>query len=248
MRVIQCVCGERLESDSDDVFGALRAHIDAVHADWKIEDDELHEALDAWSGNEPWDGESRPVPGSVEIKPLGVDTLDDFLAFFDRRAFMDNPFWFGCYCIEPHVGNADQTPAENREDKIGLVRAGTARGFLAFLDGEPVGWCNAAPRALLPGVLDHILEGTDPDRAEPVGSIACFTIAAPWRGAGVGRNLLEAACDGLRADGLPVAEAYPRRGELSQARSYRGPIGMFEAAGFERHAETEKHVIVRKQL
>jgi len=206
VRVIQCVCGERLESDSDDVFGALRAHIDAVHADWKIEDDELHEALDAWSGNEPWDGESRPVPGSVEIKPLGVDTLDDFLAFFDRRAFMDNPFWFGCYCIEPHVGNADQTPAENREDKIGLVRAGTARGFLAF------------------------------------------TIAAPWRGAGVGRNLLEAACDGLRADGLPVAEAYPRRGELSQARSYRGPIGMFEAAGFERHAETEKHVIVRKQL
>jgi GNAT superfamily N-acetyltransferase len=248
MRVILCVCGERLDSSDDELFGVIRAHVDVVHPDWNIPDDRLRTALEDWSGNEPWDGARREVSGSVEVKPLSIDTLDDFLAFFDRRAFMENPFWFGCYCIEPHQGDSDRTPSENREDKIGLVKEGAARGFLAYVDGEPVGWCNAAARSTLPGVLEGILEGTDADADEPVGSIACFTIAAPWRGSGVGRTLLGAACDALKAQGLPVAEAYPRKGDLSEARSYRGPLQMYESAGFERHGETEGHLIVRKRL
>ena len=247
MRVIQCTCGERFEVTDDDVFGVLRPHFDATHADWGVSDDELRKQLDAWSGNEPWDG-GRAAVGSVEVKPLGVDTLDDYLAFFDRRAFMDNPIYFGCYCMEPHVGDQDRTPAENRGDKVRLIEAGTARGLLAYVNGEPVGWCNAAPRSLLPGVLDHLLEGTNPDPDEPVGSIACFTIAAPWRGFGIGGTLLDAACEGFRAQGFAVAEAYPRKGDLSEARAYHGPLSMYEGAGFERHGETEKHLIVRKQL
>ena len=249
MRVIQCICGEHLESTDDDVFGVLRAHIDSTHPDFDITSENLRETLDAWSGNEPWDGERRPVAGPIEVKPLSIDTLEDFLAYFDRRAFMDNPFWAGCYCAEPHHSEVNQqSPAENREQKIELIRAGVANGVLAYVDGAPVGWCNAAPRATLPQVLDRILAGTDPDPREHVGAIACFMIAAPWRGSGVGRTLLETACDGFKAQGFAVAEAYPRKGDLSEARSYHGPLPMYEAAGFERYAETDQHVIVRKQL
>src|SRR5205807_9538343 len=130
--------------------------------DLPLTDDDLRLVLEHWSSGDRWDGARRDVTGPIEVKPLGVDTLDDFLAFFDRRAFMDNPFWFGCYCMDPHqVDPTERTPAEKREDKIGLVKSGAARGFLAYVGGEPVGWCNAAPRPMLPGVLRGILEGVD---------------------------------------------------------------------------------------
>jgi len=251
MAVILCICGERLESaDDSELFEMLRSHTREQHADFPITDEDIRRNFDQWSGNERWDGTRREVTGSVEVRPLGIDTLDDFLAFFDRRAFMENPFWFGCYCMEPHHGEpTDLEPPENREHKIELVKEGVAKGYLAYVDGEAVGWCNAAPRRMLDGVMRRVLAGTDPDPDEPVGSIACFTIAAPWRGSGVGRTLLAAASDGLRDQGLEWVEAYPRKGDdLSQARSYRGPLGMYESAGFERHGETEDHLIVRKKL
>ena len=250
MRVILCICGERLEgSDDAELFEVFAEHTRTAHADLGLNDEIIRTAYDQWVGNEPWDGERRTVAGTVEVKPLGVETLDDFLAFFDRRAFMDNPVWFGCYCMEPHgVDPDEQGPEENRADKIGRVKDGTARGFLAYVEGEPVGWCNAAPRSLMPGVVDKVLEGTNPDPDEQVGAIACFTIAVPYRGSGVGTALLQAACDGLREQGFGAVEAYPRKGELSEARSYRGPLSMYGSAGFTKHGETETHLIVRKSL
>ena len=250
MAVLFCICGERIEGANDDaLLERFGAHVRETHPEFQVTDEIVQKVFGRWAGNERWDGERREVAGPVEVKPLGVETLDDFLAFFDRRAFMENPFWFGCYCMEPHQVDPDERePSENREDKIGRVKDGTARGFLAYVGGEPVGWCNAAPRSLLPGVLEKVLEGTHPDPDEQVGAIACFTIAAPYRGSGVGRTLLQAACDGLREQGFGAVEAYPRKGELSEARSYRGPLSMYEAAGFEKHGETETHLIVRKRL
>ena len=138
MTVLLCICGERLEGSDDDLFGLLRRHSDEKHADFQLTDETLRKILDGWSQGERWDGRRRDVTGSVEVKPLVTETLDDFLAFFDRRAFMDNPFWFGCYCLEPHDIDPDlRTPKENRETKIGFVQQGSARGFLAYVNGEP---------------------------------------------------------------------------------------------------------------
>jgi GNAT superfamily N-acetyltransferase len=97
-------------------------------------------------------------------------------------------------------------------------------------------------------VMRRVLAGTDPDPDEPVGAIACFTIAAPWRRSGVASTLLEAACEGFRQQGLAFAEAYPHKGADSHATSYRGPMEMYLSAGFERHGETERNVILRKRL
>lgn len=36
------------------------------------------------------------VEAPVEIWPLAPSRLSDFLAFFDRDAFADNPHWAGC--------------------------------------------------------------------------------------------------------------------------------------------------------
>jgi ribosomal protein S18 acetylase RimI-like enzyme len=249
-RVIHCICGERLQSGDDaGLFEVFRAHVHTAHPEFPVTHDDIRRTFDTWAGNERWDGERREVTEPIEVRALGVDTLDDFLAYFDRRAFMDNPFWFGCYCLEGHdIDPGLQPPSQNRETKMGFVRDGSARGFLAFVGGEPVGWCNAAPRSLLPGILHGLLQGTDQDPNERIGAIACFNVAAPYRGSGVGRTLLDAACEGLRAQGFDLMESYPRKGQPSEARSYRGPLSMYESAGFERHGETQHYLVMRKRL
>lgn len=44
----------------------------------------------------------HPMPMSdVQCFELSRSRLDDYLAFFDGRAFTDNPRWSGCYCYFP---------------------------------------------------------------------------------------------------------------------------------------------------
>jgi GNAT superfamily N-acetyltransferase len=75
----------------------------------------------------------------------------------------------------------------------------------------------------------------------PVWSIVCFKVRVGHRRKGVARALLDAAIDYAAEHGAPAIEAYPIDSEgkrLDVAFSYVGFTGMFEAAGFERVAET----------
>lgn len=63
-----------------------------------------------------------------------------------------------------------------------------------------------------------------------------------------GAELRAADCRGLRARGLSVAEAYPRRDPASDARAYHGPLEMYLRAGFTPYREAGGWVIVRKDL
>jgi GNAT superfamily N-acetyltransferase len=180
------------------------------------------------------------------VRPLAPEILADYLTFFDRDAFTDNPHWASCYCYFNHfphpLGNWEQrTAAENRQGASELIRAGRMRGYLAYLDGQVVAWCNAAPRAWMTTLDD------DPQAAE-IGAIVCFIVAKAYRGKGIARRLLEAACDGFRSQGMRIAEAYPRRQAHGEASNYHGPLGMYLAAGFEPYHEEEGIVTVRKRL
>jgi GNAT superfamily N-acetyltransferase len=196
----------------------------------------------------PWDGRRRPLPGALEIRALEPARGRDFFGFFDREAFPDNPMWASCYCLF-HEFKGDlrdwgkRTDAENRAEKAELVRSGRARGCLAYAGGRVVGWCHAAPRAELPGLRRE----PSVDEAR-VGSIVCFVVAPPYRGSGVARQLLDAACDGFRREGFAFAEGYPRRGADSAAHAYHGPLEMYLAAGFAIAREADRVVVVRRAL
>lgn len=81
-----------------------------------------------------------------------------------------------------------------------------------------------------------------------MGSIACFVIAAPYRGHGLARRLLDAACERLAARGLEWVEAYPSKAGKSPQGNYRGPLQMYLDAGFEPWRESERYTTVRKRL
>jgi len=189
--------------------------------------------------------------GALTIREVTRERLDDFLRFFDRDAFADNPAWSDCYCMAPYFAGTGeewglQTGEQNRAAINELIRSGQAQGLLAYADGKPVGWCNAAPRKLLRG-LDRDLPMED-GHDERVGSIACFVIAAPYRRHGVARALLEAACDRFRRMGLSFAEAYPRRAADTDAHNFVGPLQMYLAAGFQPYREVGRSVVVRRDL
>lgn len=184
------------------------------------------------------------------IRELTPEILSDFLSFFDHDAFADNPAWFGCYCMFDHfMGTSEEfekrSATENREAISTLIKRGEAHGLLAYLGGRPVGWCHAAPRTALPCLKLFRGEVEDPER---VGSIACFVIAKPYRGRGIGRLLLKAACEMFTRQGLAFAEAYPSKQAQTDADNFRGALKMYLDAGFSVFRELERRVIVRKPL
>ena len=186
---------------------------------------------------------------SVSVRPLSKNNLSDFLEFFDGDAFSDNPSWSFCYCqcfYEDHneIVWKDQTPERNRRMACDRVNRSIMQGYLGYVDGRPVGWCGAAPRRLY-----HALDDEPTPDAEKVGAIVCFLVAPSFRGKGIARALLDAACEGLAAQGLEIAEANPRPSAKSDAENHFGPLSLYLSAGFSVHREdTDGSVYVRRSL
>jgi GNAT superfamily N-acetyltransferase len=186
---------------------------------------------------------------AVTIKPLSPSLQQDFLRFFEGTAFSDNPKWSSCYCqcfYEDHsvIKWSERSAPQNRALACERIQSQSMQGYLAYIEGTPVGWCNAAPRGLL-----HALDGEPIVDAQDVGTILCFLVEPSHRGRGIARQLLEAACDGLRKQGLQFAEANPRTASTSAAENHFGPLTMYLSAGFTIEREDDDgSVWVRRRL
>lgn len=186
---------------------------------------------------------------NVTIKALAPELQPDFLRFFEGSAFSDNPKWSSCYCqcfYEDHtvVKWSERTSPQNRAIACERIQTRSMQGYLAYAGELPIGWCNAAPRRLL-----RALDNDPTPDAEHVGTIICFLVEPSHRGQGVARLLLEAACDGLRTQGMRIAEANPRTGTTSAAENHFGPLGLYLSAGFTLHREDDDgSVYVRRPL
>lgn len=192
----------------------------------------------------------RSSIGEVEVHDVTPDRVVDYQAFFDHDAFRDFPQWQACYCMSPYLADGGEdlepTAAENRRDMSEMLTRRKATALLAYVDGKPVGWCNYGDTTSFAGVLERFgLKAADYDG---VGSIACFVIAAPYRGHGVATKLLSAAIDRMLDRGVKVVEAYPAKDVDAAQSNFRGPLSMYLKAGFERHRDTGQHQIVRKTL
>ena len=187
---------------------------------------------------------------ALQIRPLSPRLRDAFFDFFDHTAFADNPRWQGCYCAFPHHDHGAGTwqgplAPQNRALADTLVCAGRMQGHMAFDGDQVAGWCQAAPRA---GFLALKDEPDPDDTAHQTGSIVCFVVAKPYRGQGVAKALLAAACDGFRAQGLAFAEAYPRKDAATEAANHFGPLAMYLGLGFTPHHEDADSITVRLAL
>lgn len=169
-----------------------------------------------------------------DIRPLEPAMLPDFLAFFEGDAFADNPDWGFCFCQFLHVDHgvvqwSQRTAEQNRSAARDRICARRMQGYLAYVDGKPIAWCNATPRTLMEAFADE----SGPDDAV-TGQLGCFVVAKPYRRSGIASALLQAALHGFRQQGLRVAKAMPYENAQTDAQHHFGPLRMFVAAGFER--------------
>ena len=105
-------------------------------------------------------------------------------------------------------------------------------GVLAYIDGEPAGWCAVAPRS------EHVRLARARTLAAvddaPVWSITCFVIAKRFRRQGLMRALVDGAVAFARAQGATCVEAYPvdPQRKMGSGELYTGLSSVFAAAGF----------------
>ena len=129
---------------------------------------------------------------------LSVDTLHDFLNYFDHQAFEPGHKWSGCYCQfylqNPSEGEAQTADsAGNRQSACDRVAAGEMQGYLAYEGTTVVGWCAAGASALFQGV---------PGAEEKLARMLCFVIHPAHRGKGVAKALMRHAIADFEARGF----------------------------------------------
>ena len=163
----------------------------------------------------------------------------------DVRAVLDGSGEQGCWCQAWR--GLDAKAISGGKPRTQLLReqmrgGPPAPGFLAYLDGVPVGWVGVAVRTETPRLVNSRTIPALDDL--PVWSIGCFRIRAGYRRRGIARALLDGVVDAARRAGAPGVEAYPIDPEGRRVEVGAGFVGiasMFDAAGFRRALVTNGH-------
>lgn len=169
--------------------------------------------------------------GRVSIHPLTPARWNDLVRLFGPRGGAD-----GCWCMWPRLVGSEyrrRRGAPNRRAFRRLVESGPPPGVLAYVEGEPAGWCAIAPRqGLLRLERSRVMAPLD-DKA--VWSVTCFFIGREHRGRGLAVRLLRAAMKLAATHGARLVEGYPTepRGKRPPALFlWTGLSPTFTRAGF----------------
>jgi GNAT superfamily N-acetyltransferase len=194
--------------------------------------------------------ERLPEIGDIIVHPVTEDRIDDWLVFFDRDAFADNPDWASCYCLEPHAPTspeeAERPWRDTRAMMIRRLRDGASFGYLAYVDERTAGWVNSSKRSEY-GLYTNV----DPDGPAPrsVIGVSCFVIAPPYRGHRVASVLLDRVIADAAARGASWIEGYPHNEpQANDAAHYRGPRSMYETRGFVPVEVQKRFTVMRRAV
>lgn len=194
-----------------------------------------------------------------EIKPLTLDLTPAYLDFFDNRAFSDGNPNGPCYCNAPVMDTASirQMEREFGDDCKGVLRRYATkqlaeekiRGYLAFDGNTPVGWCNAGDMdAYAVNGFQFIPDFARQNICGRTMSVVCFAIAPGYRGKGVASALLERVVADAKALGYAAVEGYAHVPKERAYYDFKGPIHLYEKAGFMEAARLDDRVVMRKEL
>jgi GNAT superfamily N-acetyltransferase len=163
----------------------------------------------------------------------------------DVTQLMDGTDEFGCWCqawrgFDAKALSGGRSRRQLLRDQ--MEGGPPAPGYVAYLDGEPVGWVGVSVRTETPRLVSSRTIPAIDDL--PVWSIGCFRIRPGYRRRGIARALLDAVVDAAREAGAPGVEAYPidpAGGRVEVGAGYVGIASMFDAAGFRRVLVTNAH-------
>jgi GNAT superfamily N-acetyltransferase len=197
----------------------------------------------------------RTSETAITVVPANEASWEDLQAVFGSRGQASR-----CQCqrykLRPRE-SFGSFPAEERAYRLreqtdcGHPESDTTSGLVAYLDGEPVGWCAVEPRSAYAGLVRNNRvpwEGRTEDKADDsVWAVTCFVTRVGFRKRGVSRALARAAVDFARERGARAIEGYPiTTKNVILEELHVGTEGVFAAAGFaEVSRPTLRRVVVR---
>ncbi|HEX6868855.1 MAG TPA: GNAT family N-acetyltransferase [Candidatus Limnocylindrales bacterium] len=198
---------------------------------------------------------------ALVIRPANEAACADLAAVFGSRGAASV-----CRCQRYKLAPREafkHHPPEVRADRLrvqtgcGNRDAPTTAGLIAFLDGEPVGWCAVEPRSAYAGlarVYRVPWEGRSEDKTDPtVWAVTCLLVRAGFRGRRISYALARAAVEHARSRGARALEAYPMitqpGQEITWDEIHVGTVTVFAAAGLTVvHQPTIRRVVMRIDL
>ncbi len=194
----------------------------------------------------------------LQVVPANEASWEDIQAVFGDRGEAHI-----CQCqrykLQPKEA-FKYVPVEERAHRLrtqtecGHLASKTTSGLVAYLDGEPVGWCSVEPRVAYFGLMRNFKvhwAGREEDKEdETVWSVMCLLVRAGYRRRGVSYALVRAAVDFARERGARAIEAYPMLVDAGQdiawGELHVGKTSVFEAAGFEVTSRPSKRRVVMR--
>ncbi len=188
----------------------------------------------------------------ITVYPLRPDSLKDFLYFFDNMTFADHPDWSICYCYSFHFTGSStewKNKDRNRSSVIKLIKENKMRGYLAYINGKTVGWCNINDKTNFERlkINENIWDDND-DNIAKIASIVCFLIDPRLRGQGIASTILDRICIDYKKLGYKYIEAYPKKANSNNEEQCQGPLSLYINKDFNPIKLVDDFVIVRKAL
>jgi GNAT superfamily N-acetyltransferase len=182
-------------------------------------------------------------------------SCEDLQAIFGARGA---GAWCQCqrYKLRPREAFA-KFPVEERALRLrqqtdcGHPESDTTSGLVAYLDGQPVGWCAVEQRSAYEGLVRNARvpwDGRSEEKADDtVWAVTCLFTRTGFRKRGVSRALARAAVDFARERGARAVEAYPIvTKDVIAEELHVGTPATFEAAGLtEVSRPTPRRVVMR---
>lgn len=179
-----------------------------------------------------------PLEGAdIEVVPA----FDHWDGFYDVVG-VKKPGGAGCWCMSYRDSrvHGDERGAYMKNE----CEHEPGPGVIAYVNGEPAGWCSVAPRSSYRRLMNsRTIPFVDDQDA---WSIVCFVVKPAYRKQGLMHLLLDGAVRHARDSGAAVVEGYPidisTGGRTDMISGYVGSTVLFEQAGFERAKLTESHI------
>lgn len=193
---------------------------------------------------------------AITIKRLTPELNEDYLDFFDNRAFTDDNPNGPCYCTSPNqdaetikrmVGEFPIFGVKEtlRKYAVEMLEKNMIQGYLAYDGNLAVGWCNAADIESYTGFVPDFARNNTCGKTI---SIVCFEIAPEYRGMGIASEFIERVCQDAKKNGYAAIEGYAAFSETRNEFDYQGPMGLYKKAGFIEVMKEKNQVVMRKVL
>jgi GNAT superfamily N-acetyltransferase len=198
---------------------------------------------------------TAPEP-ALRIVPANAARFEDLQTIFGARGQAAR-----CQCQRYKLRPRESFRSFRTAERARRLREQTAcddpeseatSGLVAYLDGEPVGWCAVEPRPSFIGLVRNNRvpwEGRDEDKADAgVWAVTCLFVRAGFRRQGISRALAAAAVDFARSRGARAVEGYPMTTKTTALLDelHVGTEATFAAAGLiEVTRPTKRRAVMR---